>query len=100
MRRPGPWPTRASSRTAWPGDSCDRLLAEQGLGRGDVGSVVATGYGRKLIRVADETVTEITCQACGVRHRVPEARTIIDIGGQDSKLVRLGGDGSGRAISR
>jgi predicted CoA-substrate-specific enzyme activase len=54
-----------------------------------VGAVVATGYGRKLVRTADTTVTEITCQARGVRHRVPDARTIVDIGGQDSKLVRL-----------
>ena len=50
---------------------------------------MATGYGRKLIRVADATITEITCQAWGVRQRMPEARTIIDIGGQDSKLLRL-----------
>ena len=56
--------------------------------------VVATGYGRKLIRVADATITEITCQAWGVRQRVPEARTIIDIGGQDSKLLRLHADGT------
>ena len=55
---------------------------------------MATGYGRKLIRVADATITEITCQAWGVRHGVPDARTIIDIGGQDSKLLRLHADGT------
>jgi (R)-2-hydroxyacyl-CoA dehydratese activating ATPase len=71
----------------------DRLLAERGLERGDVGSIVATGYGRRLIRGAARTVTEITCQARGVRHVVPEARTVIDVGGQDSKLLRLRPDG-------
>ena len=72
----------------------EKLLAENGGARADVASVVATGYGRKLIRAADATITEITCQGCGVRHRVPEARTVIDIGGQDSKLVRLSAAGS------
>ena len=67
----------------------ERLLEENRIGRREVGSIVATGYGRKLIDVAHATVTEITCQSYGVRHRVPEARTIVDIGGQDSKLTRL-----------
>ena len=51
--------------------------------------MIATGYGRRLVGAAAPAVTEITCQAWGVRHRVPDARTIIDIGGQDSKVVRL-----------
>jgi predicted CoA-substrate-specific enzyme activase len=71
-----------------------RLLEKQGIARQDVHKIVATGYGRKLITVADETITEITCQAWGIRHRMPEARTIVDIGGQDSKLLRLNGDGT------
>jgi predicted CoA-substrate-specific enzyme activase len=71
----------------------DELLEEKGLGRDDLGAVVATGYGRKLIRIAKETITEITCQAHGVRHEAPDVRTIIDIGGQDSKLVWLGRQG-------
>ena len=70
-----------------------RLLEQSGLRREQVRGIVATGYGRKLIALADTTVTEITCQARGVRHVVPEAATIIDIGGQDSKLVRLAGNG-------
>ncbi len=72
----------------------ERLLGEHGLRRDEVGAVVATGYGRKLVAAAETAVTEITCQAWGVRHGVPEVRTIIDIGGQDSKLVRLHEDGS------
>ena len=72
----------------------DRLLSESGLTRSAVGMVVATGYGRKLIRAADAAVTEITCQAWGVRRSLPETRTIIDIGGQDSKLLRLQAGGT------
>jgi predicted CoA-substrate-specific enzyme activase len=72
----------------------ERLLGENGIVRRQVGTVVATGYGRKLISFADATITEITCQAWGVRQRMPEARTIIDIGGQDSKLLRVNADGT------
>lgn len=55
---------------------------------------VATGYGRRRVTMADRPVTEITCHAAGVRHLVPEARFIFDIGGQDSKAIRL--DAGGR----
>lgn len=72
----------------------DRLLHDNGLERGNVRAVVATGYGRKLIHCADNRVTEITCHARGIRHLVPQARTIIDIGGQDSKLIWLGEEGN------
>jgi predicted CoA-substrate-specific enzyme activase len=65
------------------------LLREHGLARRDVRWVVATGYGRNAVNVADQTVTEITCHARGVRHVVPNTATVIDIGGQDSKLIRL-----------
>ncbi len=72
----------------------NRLLQQIGGDRSQVGMVVATGYGRKLIRTADAAVTEITCQAHGVRQCMPTARTIIDVGGQDSKLLRLHADGT------
>jgi predicted CoA-substrate-specific enzyme activase len=55
----------------------------------DIHSIVATGYGRDSLEFADKTVTEITCHARGIFHQIPEAKTIIDIGGQDSKLIRL-----------
>jgi predicted CoA-substrate-specific enzyme activase len=72
----------------------ERLLGKNGIDRSQVAMIVATGYGRKLIGMADATITEITCQAWGVRLAMPEARTIIDIGGQDSKFLRLDGDGT------
>lgn len=51
--------------------------------------VVATGYGRINVPFADKQVTEITCHAMGVHHLFPGARTLIDIGGQDSKAIQL-----------
>ena len=69
----------------------DRLLVETGLASDAIGGVIATGYGRNLIHFADTTITEITCHARGVSHAAPDARTIIEIGGQDSKLIRLDG---------
>ena len=67
----------------------EKVLAEGGVSRSDVRRIVATGYGRNAVPLADTTITEITCHAVGVRHLVPEAQTVIDIGGQDSKLIRL-----------
>ncbi len=74
----------------------DQLLARSGASRADVKRIVATGYTRNGIRLADTTVTEITCHSRGVHHLHPEARTVIEIGGQDSKLLRLDPDGSVR----
>jgi predicted CoA-substrate-specific enzyme activase len=67
----------------------DRTLGGIGLSRADVQAVVATGYGRARVAFADTTITEITCHARGVHHVAPEARTIIEIGGQDSKVILL-----------
>ena len=76
------------------GNLFKRLLRENSIDQKQIGTVVGTGYGRKLISFADKTITEITCQAWGIRHRVPDVRTVIDIGGQDSKLMRLNEDGA------
>lgn len=67
----------------------EQLLLETGLDRSQVSGVIATGYGRNAIRFADSTVTEITCHARGVYSLAPHARTIIEIGGQDSKVICL-----------
>ncbi|MFB3785238.1 MAG: acyl-CoA dehydratase activase [bacterium] len=72
------------------------LVRGQGLQRGDVQRIVATGYGRNLVSLADATITEITCHARGVRHLHPEARTVIEIGGQDSKVLLLNDAGGVR----
>lgn len=67
----------------------DRVLHDAGHSAGEVGRVIATGYARHLLPFADKAVTEITCHARGVRSHIPEARSIIEIGGQDSKVIRL-----------
>jgi len=70
-----------------------RVLKKNGINKQDVAAIVATGYGRSAVSIADTTITEITCHAVGVHHLVPEAMTVIDIGGQDSKLLRLDNHG-------
>jgi predicted CoA-substrate-specific enzyme activase len=72
----------------------EKILREAGLERSQISAIVATGYGRNTIRFADTTITEITCHARGVYQLVADARTIIEIGGQDSKVICL--DDGGR----
>ena len=61
----------------------------------DITYVVATGYGRINVPFADKQITEISCHARGVAHLLPRARTVVDIGGQDSKGIKLK---DGRAV--
>lgn len=68
-------------------------LVDAGLSRQEVGYIVSTGYGRRVFSDADKTMTEITAHAEGVKRICQEARTIVDIGGQDSKVISLGEDG-------
>ncbi len=67
----------------------DRVVKQAEITHADIGCIVATGYGRDRLDAAQTTVTEITCHARGVWQTMPGARTVVDIGGQDSKLVRL-----------
>ncbi len=85
-------PTGANSRRAGEGDLA-AALAQSGKQRGDIGFVVATGYGRISLDFAGKQVTEITCHARGIHHLRPEVRTLIDIGGQDSKAIRVSSRG-------
>jgi (R)-2-hydroxyacyl-CoA dehydratese activating ATPase len=77
-------------------EALGRALADGGLGRDRVDGIVATGYGRDAVGFADTTVTEITCHSRGVRHVAPDARTVIEIGGQDTKVIRLDPGGAVR----
>lgn len=65
------------------------LLGELALGEADVDRIVTTGFGRNYFDGAHKVVSEISCHAAGVRAEIPGARTIIEIGGQDSKMIRL-----------
>ncbi|MBN1976555.1 MAG: 2-hydroxyglutaryl-CoA dehydratase [Anaerolineae bacterium] len=71
----------------------DRALALAGLAREQIACLVATGYGRVQVPGADRTVTEITCHARGAHNLCPGVRTVIDIGGQDSKGIAVGPGG-------
>lgn len=72
----------------------EALLSENGIRSSEVQGVIATGYGRRNIHFADRSVTEITCHGIGAHYLDPAVRTIIDIGGQDSKVIAL--DDSGK----
>jgi len=75
--------------TTGPARALEAALSQAGLTLGDIHYQVVTGYGRMTYSGADEQVSEITCHAKGVHFVCPEGRTIIDIGGQDAKAIRL-----------
>ena len=64
-------------------------LRNAGLKSGDIKAIIATGYGRINIPFADKNITEISCHARGVISVFPDLKTVIDIGGQDSKVIKL-----------
>ncbi len=68
-------------------------LVKAGIEMNDVKGIVATGYGRIRAPFTDKRVTEITCHARGVLHELRNAGTVIDIGGQDSKVISIGSSG-------
>jgi len=84
--------TGASTKRACE-EAFSRALAEAGSAPSAVVYTVSTGYGREMAGSADLSVTEITCHAKGACHLFPGAKTVLDIGGQDSKVIRLAPDG-------
>ena len=72
----------------------DKACERAGITRDDITELVTTGYGRSVIEAGDKSVTEITCHARGVHFIDPSIRTIIDIGGQDSKAISLDEEGN------
>ena len=68
-------------------------LAAAGLNDWEVGYTVGTGYGRYKVAFGNAQVTEISCHARGAAHLFPGTRTILDIGGQDTKAIRISGRG-------
>lgn len=59
----------------------------------DIKSIIGTGYGRVSLPFVDKAVTEITCHGKGAFYMDPDIRTVIDIGGQDSKVIKLNQEG-------
>jgi (R)-2-hydroxyacyl-CoA dehydratese activating ATPase len=64
-----------------------------GISEASIAARVATGYGATAVDFADRTVADISCHAAGVLHLFPSARTVLDIGGQFSRAIKLDGDG-------
>jgi predicted CoA-substrate-specific enzyme activase len=67
----------------------DAVLDDLQISASAITRIVATGYGRKSLAMADKSITEIMCHATGARYLNPLIRSIIDIGGQDSKAILL-----------
>lgn len=71
-----------------------KALKIASLEKKDIKNIVSTGYGRAAIKAGNKSITEITCHARGAYFLDETVRTVIDIGGQDSKVIRLNTDGS------
>ena len=86
-------PTGAGAATG-ARQALEQALTMAGIAESDLGSKVYTGYGREFLGDDGAAVTEITCHARGAHHLDPAVRTVIDIGGQDSKVIRLSESGA------
>lgn len=74
----------------------DKMLLSLNLEPKDVDAIVSTGYGRNSVGFAHKAITEITCHGAGAHFIDPEIRFVIDVGGQDSKVIKI--DDTGRVI--
>jgi predicted CoA-substrate-specific enzyme activase len=83
--------------TATADDCLQRSLEMAGATAADIANTISTGYGRKNVSYARDDRTEIGCHAGGCYYYFPRAITIIDIGGQDNKVIKL--DEQGRRLS-
>lgn len=77
-----------ASERAW-----EECLARAEVARNGVSSVVSTGYGRSSVLFASKTITEISCHGRGCLHFFSGPLTVIDIGGQDNKIIKLNAQG-------
>jgi len=78
-------------------DAWNEALMQAGLSPSAVGSVVSTGYGRKSVPFATGALTEISCHGRGCLYFFPGPLTVVDIGGQDNKVIKL--DSHGNRVS-
>jgi predicted CoA-substrate-specific enzyme activase len=69
--------------------AADRALAEAGFPRDELDYVAATGYGRYMVSFRDLSITELTCHARAVHQAFPTVRTVLDVGGQTAKAIRV-----------
>lgn len=69
------------------------VLKDAGITEHEITGAMATGYGRKKCDYATKDLSELTCHAKGIHFLTPSARTVIDIGGQDAKVLEIGANG-------
>ena len=72
----------------------ESIIGECGINRDSIDRIISTGYGRNSLEFADRAVTEITCHAAGAYYLDRGVRSVIDIGGQDSKAIAVSDTGS------
>ena len=75
--------------TSGPVRAVEEVLSAAGLRREDMGCIVSTGYGRAHVEGAGDSRSELSCHAAGAVFLCPGVRTVIDIGGQDTKIIRV-----------
>ena len=75
-------------------DVFERIISGIGIESDAIDKIISTGYGRNSVTIADKTITEITCHAMGAYYLDPMVRSVIDIGGQDSKAIAVNDSGS------
>ncbi len=69
------------------------IFVKSGIRKEDISFIVATGYGRNTFIGADDQISELSCHAKGAVFLFPKVKTVIDIGGQDAKVLRIGPNG-------
>ncbi|NTW72617.1 MAG: 2-hydroxyglutaryl-CoA dehydratase [Eubacteriaceae bacterium] len=79
----------AGTGTTGPQKAYEDILEKANLTAGDISFTVATGYGRIMFTEANDEMSELSCHAKGVHHIFPDVHTIIDIGGQDAKVISI-----------
>lgn len=84
---------QAGTGTHGPKQAIREVYEKARLEPSDTAFTVATGYGRLTLAEADSEMSELSCHARGIAAMYPEVRTIIDIGGQDAKVICLNGKG-------
>ncbi|NLV50559.1 MAG: 2-hydroxyglutaryl-CoA dehydratase [Clostridiales bacterium] len=80
--------------TSGPSRAIRAALESASLSKEQISYLTATGYGRNTLEGADLRISELSCHAAGTHALFPDARTVIDIGGQDVKILSLNEDGT------
>ncbi len=74
-------------------EALSEALKAAGIGKGDVGKVLATGIGKKAVGFARDEVTEVAADAKGIHYVMPNVKTVIDIGAEEGRAVKVNGEG-------